>query len=224
MSDEEKRAKDVSDMFGEASDSDEETFKCRPSSKQVHADASGLFGSDSESDDEKPKKLKKMKLKVKKEVEEKKSLKRKSRDESSSPTSRGIEVIDKWIGDEYDSGDEAKATKEDEAFIDNDDDLEDVMNEYGQDRQDFHDERPDEEPVRAEKELDYFDQTLKSLKSGRARTKMALSPQELESITQVLIYSLQKSLILLQELLYRMDKAHADDLIAIEEHRPALEK
>ncbi|OQR98561.1 hypothetical protein ACHHYP_08323 [Achlya hypogyna] len=203
-SEEDNRKKAVNDMFGDESDSDDDAFK--PAAKAVHADASGLFGSDSESEDEKPKKLKKA-PKVKAEVKPTKSssLKRKSRDEDARPAA--------GEGDEYDSGEEAVRTKEDDAFIDNDDDLDDVLNEYGNDKQEFHDERPDEddEPSsRRQREPDYFDETLKSLKSGRAKSKMALSQQEMESLTQ--------------ELLYRMDKAHSDDVQAMEEHRPALEK
>lgn len=114
-------------------------------------------------------------------------------------------------GDEYDSGDEVAANKDDEDFIDGDDDLADVLGEYDQDTQRFDDERPmDEEPAatRASKE-DFFDETLKALKTGR-RNKLNLSPQEMEQVTQ--------------EVLYRMDKATSDDLVAISERRPALEK
>ncbi len=111
------------------------------------------------------------------------------------------------VGDEYDSGDEVKRTKADDAFIDNDDDLDDVLDEYGNDKQvpscrcnaprypmhaqEFHDERPDmdddedEAPQRQQRELDFFDETMKGLKSGRAKSKMSLSQQDMENITQV---------------------------------------
>lgn len=114
-------------------------------------------------------------------------------------------------GDEYDSGDDAVATKDDDDFIDGDDDLADVLVEYNQERQQFDDERPlnDVQPLQEQKD-DFFENTLKSLKTGRARAKLNLSPQEMEQITQ--------------EVLYRMDKAYADDLASIAAHRPALEK
>ncbi|EQC35780.1 hypothetical protein SDRG_06539 [Saprolegnia diclina VS20] len=205
-SDEDTRKKNVADMFGDESDSDDGGFK--PAAKSVNADASGLFGSDSESEDEKPKKLKKAAPKPKAAEKPKKAVKRKSRDDEPAP--RAPE------GDEYDSGDEVKRSKADDAFIDNDDDLDDVLDEYGNDKQEFHDERPDmdddedEAPERQQRELDFFDETMKGLKSGRAKSKMSLSQQDMENITQ--------------ELLYRMDKACSDDMQAMDEHRPALEK
>ena len=113
--------------------------------------------------------------------------------------------------DEYDSGDEAVATKDDDDFIDRDDDLADVLGEYAEDRQHFDDERPiDEANNTQEQKDDFFDRTLNSLKTGRSRAKLNLSPQEMEQITQ--------------EVLYRMDKAYADDLASIAQRRPAFEK
>lgn len=103
-------------------------------------------------------------------------------------------------------------TKEDDDFIAREDDLADVLGEYDDDPQRFDDERPlDEHTGRSAKEEEdaFFEDTLKSLKTGR-RSKMKLSPQEMENITQ--------------EMLYRMDKAHQDDLVSIAERRPALEK
>ncbi|KAE9229216.1 hypothetical protein PF005_g3978 [Phytophthora fragariae] len=72
------------------------------------------------------------------------------------------------------------------------------------------DERPlgDEPEQTQQQKDDLFDRTLKSFKTGRSRTKLSLLPQEMEQITQ--------------ELLYRMDKAYADDLASIAECRPAL--
>ncbi|KAE9029492.1 hypothetical protein PR002_g10115 [Phytophthora rubi] len=106
-------------------------------------------------------------------------------------------------GEEYNSGEEAVATKED---------LADVLGEYDDDRQQFDDERPlgDEPEQTQQQKDDFFDRTLKSLKTGRSRTKLSLSPQEMEQITQ--------------ELLYCMDKAYADDLASIAERRTALKK
>jgi hypothetical protein len=45
-------------------------------------------------------------------------------------------------GDEYDSGDEAPRTREDEEFIADGEDLVDIVREYDEDGQDFGDERP----------------------------------------------------------------------------------
>lgn len=119
------------------------------------------------------------------------------------------------LGDEYDSGDEVVAGKDDEDFIDGEDDLADVLGEYDQDGQNFDDERPppeeeEEAARRGGSNDDFFDQTLKSLKTGRARAKLNLSAQEMEQVTQ--------------EVLYRMDKAYTDDMSSIKARRPALEK
>lgn len=106
------------------------------------------------------------------------------------------------------------ASKDDEDFIDGEDDLADVLGEYDQDGQNFDDERPppeEEEGARRDANSDdFFDQTLKALKTGRARAKLNLSAQEMEQVTQ--------------EVLYRMDKAYTDDMTAIKNRRPALEK
>jgi hypothetical protein len=106
------------------------------------------------------------------------------------------------------------AGKDDEDFIDGEDDLADVLGEYDQDGQNFDDERPppeeEEGPRRGGSNDDFFDQTLKALKTGRARAKLNLSAQEMEQVTQ--------------EVLYRMDKAYTDDMSSIKARRPALEK
>ncbi|KAG7399694.1 hypothetical protein PHYBOEH_008201 [Phytophthora boehmeriae] len=199
-SDEDERKKrSINEMFGDEDSGDSDDDQVPRATTTTTADASGLFGSDSESDDEEDKPAKKAASPPAKRVK-----KERREDAGDSSTLRREE-------DEYDSGDEAVATKEDDDFIDRDDDLADVLGEYDQDRQQFDDERPLEEPeLPAAQKLDFFDETLKSLKTGRARSKVNLSPQEMEQITQ--------------EVLYRMDKAYADDLASIEQRRPALEK
>lgn len=176
-------------MFGDE-DSDDSGDEHIPPTSVTTADASGLFGSDSESDD--------------RESATKRQV-------APPPNRIKSETERPADGDEYDSGGDAVATKEDDDFIDGDDDLADVLGEYDQDRQHFDDERPLEElaPPQEQKD-DFFDRTLKSLKTGRARSKLNLSPQEMEQITQ--------------EVLYRMDKAYTDDLASIADRRPALEK
>ncbi|ETV80209.1 hypothetical protein, variant 4 [Aphanomyces astaci] len=213
----------VEDMFGSDSESDEETFKgssVKPG--PVNESNSGLFGSDSESDaEEQPKKLKKTTTAAPKKSEASKPPKPAQRkpqravdddddDASHKPPPRGE-------GDEYDSGDEVVRSKDDEAFIDEEDDLDGVLGEYNQDNQHFHDERPDEEDEEGGRysrggghEEDYFEDTLKSMKPGRGRGKMKLSQQEIES--------------LVQEVLYKMDKAYNDDQVSMERKVPAFEK
>ena len=46
-------------------------------------------------------------------------------------------------GDEYDSGDEVQRTAEDDAFLAEEDDMDDIAREYDEDEQNFDDERPE---------------------------------------------------------------------------------
>ncbi|RLN73166.1 hypothetical protein BBJ28_00011067 [Nothophytophthora sp. Chile5] len=186
-----RQKRSINEMFGDedSNDSDDDD--------QVPRGA--LFGSDSESDEDEEKPAKR---------EAKPPPAKRAKPSPSGQKDDSRKRRDS--GDEYDSGEEAGVTKDDEDFIDGDDDLADVLGEYAEDRQQFDDERPMEElPSRAATQEDFFDETLKSLKTGR-RAKMNLSAQEMEQVTQ--------------EVLYRMDKAYADDLASIAEHRPALEK
>ncbi|RLO02496.1 hypothetical protein DYB28_003217 [Aphanomyces astaci] len=209
----------------------------------VNESNSGLFGSDSESDtEEQPKKLKKTTTAAPKKSEASKPPKPAQRkpqravdddddDASHKPPPRGegtslllhesersINSMVLFPGDEYDSGDEVVRSNDDEAFIDEEDDLDGVLGEYNQDNQHFHDERPDEEDEEGGRysrggghEEDYFEDTLKSMKPGRGRGKMKLSQQEIESLVQ-------------QEVLYKMDKAYNDDQVSMERKVPAFEK
>jgi hypothetical protein len=179
-----------------------------------------LFGSDSESDDEEDRKPKKKAApppkKAKSSASSSSKKRRASSDRGSSAKASRSSKDDRPrrpsdSGDEYDSGDDVVRTREDDAFIDNDDDLADVMDEYNDDQK-FDDERPvgEDEGDENRKQSDFFDDTLKSLKTGRGRRKMHLSVQEQEQIVQ--------------EVLYRMDKAHADDLASMAKRSPALER
>jgi len=213
--------KKISEMFGDDdSDDDSDTGVRTSSATAPTADASGLFGSDSESDDEEDRKPKKKAApppkKAKSSASSSSKKRRASSDRGSSAKASRSSKDDRPSrpsdsGDEYDSGDDVVRTREDDAFIDNDDDLADVMDEYNDDQK-FDDERPvgEDEGDENRKQSDFFDDTLKSLKTGRGRRKMHLSVQEQEQIVQ--------------EVLYRMDKAHADDLASMAKRLPALER
>ncbi|RMX64570.1 hypothetical protein DD238_005539 [Peronospora effusa] len=193
----ERKKRSINEMFGDEDSDDSGDEQIARTTTVPTADASGLFGSDSESDDEEKKSVKRPVLPPVKRVK------------NSFNNDDGQKQLDQR--DEYDSGDDAVATKDDDDFIDRDDDLADVLGEYAEDRQHFDDERPIDEPsTMQEQKDDFFDRTLNSLKTGRSRAKINLSPQEMEQITQ--------------EVLYRMDKAYADDLASIAQRRPALEK
>lgn len=211
----EKKKASINEMFGDDdSDDDLDTGMRATSSSATTADASGLFGSDSESEEER--KPKKKAVPPPKKLKASASKKRRSGGDRGAPPKASRASQDdrptrgEGSGDEYDSGDDVVRTKEDDDFIDGDDDLEDVLGEYDEDNQKFDDERPLPEDEGKRKEEDFFDSTLRSLKTGRGRRKMNLSVQEQEQIVQ--------------EVLYRMDKAHADDLASIAERKPALER
>ena len=184
----------ISTLFGD-DDSDEENVL--KSTTTPSADASGLFGSDSSDD----------------EQEEKKPIKKKRRLNQEDATLPEVKVNS---GDEYDSDQDILQTKDDEDFIDEDDDLADVLGEYSHDKQEFNDQRPagydsEEDAIKKRREEEnFFDETLKNLKSGRKKRGLALSPQETEQ--------------LVQEILYRMDTAHNADEISITEGKPAIQK
>ena len=181
------------------------------------ADASGLFGSDSsseEEDDDDDEEDIQEKRKRKLQASAKKRRQKAEGSQKPKKKMRSSEggAVDE--GDAYDSEPDVTRTKEDEDFIDADDDLADVLGEYDNDKQEFNDERPvgpdfeEEEEVKADS--NFFDETLKEMKSGRRRKGLALSPQELEQ--------------LVQEILYRMDTAQSADETAISEGKPGLEK
>jgi hypothetical protein len=219
----ERKKRSFDEMFGgDSDDSDDERITSNVGNKKsVTADASGLFGSDSEvSDDEEQEKKKTTTTKIKpskqkKEETKKNEISRLRRDGKDDDSDQDTATSGRPQQEEEE--------EEEDDFIDKEDDLADVLGEYNQDRQEFDDERaPDggeyddddeEQEGRGRKpfkETDFFDETLKSLKTHRGRTKMNLSVQDMEQITQ--------------ELLYRMDKAQQDDQKSIQEGKPALEK
>lgn len=195
-------------MFGEDSDEEEEQ-EVVAKTNLVIADTSGLFGSDSSSDEEdegKPRMLQKQAASASATAHETTKKKRiKLTDDDPDDTK-----------DAYDSGDEVVKSKEDADFIDGDDDLADVLGEYDNERQEFNDDRPigrddfEEDAPRNLQEENFFDETMNSLKTGRKRKGLSLSPQELEQ--------------LVQEILYRMDTAQNADETSLSEGRPGLEK
>ena len=89
-------------------------------------------------------------------------------------------------GDEYDSGEDVQKTAEDENFIDENDDLDDIRGEYDAEEQHFDDERPDDYRPKKSKHSakgggssssggtkqvadDPFSKTLASLKKPKAK-------------------------------------------------------
>lgn len=212
----------ISALFGD-DDSDDDDEVLQPAAKTVpSADASGLFGSESSSEDEEEQEdeedaLEKRKRKLKASAEKRRKRAESTEEHKTTKRKKTSGVKDGAdVGDAYDSEPEVARTKDDDDFIDADDDLADVLGEYDNDKQEFADERPvgrdfeEEEEEETKTDSNFFDETLKELKSGRRRRGLSLSPQELEQ--------------LVQEILYRMDTAQTADENSISEGKPGLEK
>ena len=130
-------------------------------------------------------------------------------------------------GDEYDSGEDLGATKEDMNFLAEDDDFADIVKEYDEDNTDFNDDRPDDYdgPLKKKKkssssvdmphhssginlkDQDPLSQTLAAMKNPKAK---ALSDQEKD--------------ILVEKLQLRMAKAVKMDNELYAQQQPATHK
>mmetsp|Transcript_12700 Transcript_12700/g.12339 ORF Transcript_12700/g.12339 Transcript_12700/m.12339 type:complete len:538 (-) Transcript_12700:175-1788(-) len=121
---------------------------------------------------------------------------------SSSKAATTDEKKERESGDEYDSGDDVVKTKEDERFIDEDDDFADVAAEYNAEEQNFDDERPDDyhkgkTKVKvssggegsgssySKKGSDPFSETLEYMKKPKA---VLMSEAEKDKITERLLH------------------------------------
>mmetsp|Transcript_14577 Transcript_14577/g.24155 ORF Transcript_14577/g.24155 Transcript_14577/m.24155 type:complete len:623 (+) Transcript_14577:75-1943(+) len=130
-------------------------------------------------------------------------------------------------GDEYDSGEDVQATKEDRDFIDDDDEHADLVREYDEDNTDFNDERG-EDDYRSKKkkkrssdsgggsgggtrvnlkDQDPLSQTLAGMKNPKAKQ---LSDQEKD--------------IMVEKLQVMMNKAVKMDNTAFDKNQPAVHK
>lgn len=144
----------LADIFGADDDDDlviEENDAMEKAMKQ-HKLNDEYFGvSDSESDDGAPQKKRKGKLIRRESAPKKKKISKPKYDDIIITKEKPKKKISRKerssdskteSGDEYDSGDEVVATKEDEDFIDNNDELKDIVDEYDEEKQEFDDEKP----------------------------------------------------------------------------------
>jgi transcription factor SPN1 len=147
------------DLFGGA-DSDEEKTKKSKSSKR----AEELVDSDEEEVQPQKGAVRRFK-RGKAPVAASKSGGKLKKRKVAEKSSRAAES-----GDEYDSGEEVKATKQDRDFIAGDDDFADIVQEYDEDNTDFRDERPDDE-----------DDDYRSSKSNKKKKTMPADANHLSS-------------------------------------------
>jgi hypothetical protein len=130
------------DLFGGASDDEKGRAKSKGSAKPSAAQDILL---DSDEEDVQPKKgsvrKKQSKGRLGGTAKPGGKLKKRKLEETSKKSRRDTEES----GDEYDSGEEIQATKEDRDFIAGDDDFADIVKEYDEDNAEFNDDRPDDE-------------------------------------------------------------------------------
>mmetsp|Transcript_16700 Transcript_16700/g.25096 ORF Transcript_16700/g.25096 Transcript_16700/m.25096 type:complete len:473 (-) Transcript_16700:106-1524(-) len=220
-------------VFGESdSESDSETITPLPTpkitTKSTDLDDNDLFESDEE-DSAPPPTQKLSRLQKSSSV----SSKKRPRQEGSSKSNRhklqkkdsisksGNDELQNDSEDEYDSDGEGVRTKEDDAFIDQDDDDLDLLREYENDNADFRDDRPEY-----------------SLPKGRGGSGGLLPTQTTPAVkddplSQALADMKKKKHQELSEaqkgelagnVLHRMDEAYNKDKILYEQEQPAVSK
>ena len=227
-------AKKINDIFGDDDDDDDlndsdddnrggSLNRLQKSSKSstkkpLNTTVADIFGSDDDEDDNeilKPKKITKRK---------------RSREENTHKKSKhSIDATGRQnehnSGDEYDSGDELAATKDDDAFIDEDEDdmQKDIMKEYDQDNQDFNDDRPNPSINKKKTSKKSSSNSVSQAKGSGPldpiqETMLALKkPKEIE-LAEV---DKEKFVKILQN---KMSMAYRKDELAISQAQPAVNK
>jgi transcription factor SPN1 len=136
-------------------------------------------------------------------------------------TGASTATADGELSDEYDSETDIQKTKQDDEFIDEEEDDTDLLQEYENDQQNFHDERPEfpngrggangtlpsQEKNQPKIDDDPLSQALADMKKKK--------PKELTET--------QKG-ELAHELLHKMDKSYHDDRLLYEQQLPAIHK
>ena len=202
----------------------------QPSSLNIpkHLDEDDLFQSDEE-DDERLNKKKRSRLQKNDSSSSQSSKKAKLNKKERNPSkekkrsgSRGADDAGAGSSDEYDSETDVKKTREDEEFIDANDDDAELLREYDNENQEFRDDRPQFPhgrggsnglmPSEAAKntpkvEDDPLSQALADMKKKKSKE---LTEQQKGEIAH--------------DLLHKMDKSFHDDRLLYEQQLPAIYK
>lgn len=214
----------ISDIFGDSDDDDDFTPSQQPAPIPIRSNADDdLFESDEEDAPVRKPEMKRLVKSsfvmkpAKKNKEGHKKLKKRPKEsgekrprEVPKETSEKPEASLLDSSDEYESDADVQRTAEDDAFLDQEDDNADLMEEYNADNQHFHDERPNKPTKRAEsapKSDNPLDQTLHAMKKTKA--------------TEI---SESKKSEVAQSLLFEMDKAAKEDDVLYEQKEPAIRK
>lgn len=174
-----------------------------------------IFGSDDEDDFavvSKPIRKRKGDKKLK--------LKKKSKPSSGEIEGNGkLNEIDS--GDEYDSGDEIVRNKDDDAFIDDDDDQKDLVAEYNDDNQDFNDKRPTKSGSNKSKSSSKKTSTINI--SDKSNDPLSQTIMSLKKQKEILPSSAEKEAFV-NELKKKMSSAVLSDTGASSRGEPATAK
>jgi transcription factor SPN1 len=226
----------VNDLFGDSDDDDDDlkvdsddepavvaTATATP--KSTNDDDDGLFESD---DDEISQPVQKRSRLMKSDASRPAAKKQRVSESSSRPSKPAAASAslgdDQSDPEEYDSEEDVVRTKEDDEFLDQDDDDVDLLKEYENDTQDFHDDRPE------------YSRPLNRGGAGGvlpSQTSTSSSNVETDPLSQAMadmkkkkkqdMTESQKGDIAL-EVLQRMDKAFNDDKLLVEREQPAVQK
>ena len=218
----------INDLFGDSDDdddlADEVTAPVSNTPKSSALDDDDLFESDE--DDDLPSQPAAKRSRLMKSDDSQHGRKHSVGSSTSSskmsarPVSSSSEVH--LSGDEYDSDEDLERTADDAAFLDEEDDDHDLLREYENDTQDFHDDRPEYSRLQgrggAGGMLPGASSAGKVASDPLSEAMADMKKKKVQELSE-----LQKG-ELATEVLHRMDKAYNDDKILYMQELPAVNK
>lgn len=237
---------DIDEMFKDSDD--DEPAKAKQTSGKLRKSSTAIERDLLDSDEERPKqkapkdlgkkKIKKRKLEDDRSEEKgkdgihKKKLLKKNRDKEEKSGDSSAKKTDKSdndpyaSGNEYESGEEVPETEADRAFIDGEDEHDELMKEYAEDNQTFQDENDEDDYDRKKKSSSH-----RPTPSGSSAT--SANTKSLDPLSQMLLEMKRKKKIELSEpekdimigkLQHKMDQAVKLDNQAFTLGQPAVYK
>lgn len=213
----------INDLFGESDDDDDDLKDDSDEepvtkSKQTEDD-DGLFESDEDDEVSQPTQKRSRLMKA---DSSRPSAKKQRLSEASRP--KPIPTQSHEEGDEYDSDEDVVRTKEDDDFLDQDDDDVDLLKEYENDTQDFNDDRPEySRPSNRGGAGGVLPSQPSGSSSNVASDPLSQAMADMKKKKTQELTETQKGEIAL-EVLQRMDKAYNDDKLMVEREQPAVQK
>jgi len=216
------------DLFGRASDEDKGKSTSKKTATSSRLTQENLLDSD-EDEDIQPKKGSVRRKRGKTQIPKTggKLKKRKVSTSSSEKKSRE-DRGDRESGDEYDSGEDMGATKDDQDFIDQDDEFADLVKEYDEDNTDFRDDRPDYDDYDSKK-----GKKKKTMSASQNHHSSGINLKDSDPLSQTLAAMKQPKAkaqtdaekdILVEKLQKQMSKAVELDNALYAQQQPAIHK